>query len=305
VAGSLSKSCSAPEIVLDRPNFDPDFDRLLFQSAHLAVGSFRAAPDHPRFVDSGPIAAHVFVFPRTSVTIQHAGGKPFAAGPPVVTFYNRNQIYRRSALSTDGDRCEWFALAPELLREAVAKSDPTVEERPEMPFLFSHGPSPARAYLRQRRLVTHCLGDEPPDALAAEETALELAHAVVAAAQTAWSARRKRPGAGDSGARCRDLVEHAKEILLRRFDEPFGLVELAREVGCTPFHLCRIFRRSTGWTLHEFRDQVRLRTALEAVPERRGDLTGLALDLGYSSHSHFTTTFKRAFGVTPSELARG
>jgi len=32
------------------------------------------------------------------------------------------------------------------------------------------------------------------------------------------------------------------------------------------------------------------------------DLTSLALDLGFSSHSHFTLAFRRAFGCTPSQF---
>jgi AraC family transcriptional regulator len=283
-------------------DLDPDFDHLVFRSPHLTVGSFRAAPDHPRFAEPGPTAHDLIVFPRTAVTIAHEGAEPFAAGPPLVTFYNRGQRYLRSRLSPDGDRCEWFALGPELLREVVAQCDPAVEERPHAPFLFSHGPSDSRVYLRQRRFVEQCGGDEPPDALAAEETALALAHAVVSSADAAWRARAPRRRAGPR--RHRDLVEAAKEILLARFREPLGVVELARALGATPFHLCRSFRRTTGWSLHQFRDQVRLRRALEELPDRRGDLTALALDLGYSSHSHFTAAFRRAFGAPPSSFAQ-
>ena len=35
------------------------------------------------------------------------------------------------------------------------------------------------------------------------------------------------------------------------------------------------------------------------------DLTELAMDLGFSSHSHFSARFRRAFGLTPSEFRRG
>jgi AraC-like DNA-binding protein len=39
------------------------------------------------------------------------------------------------------------------------------------------------------------------------------------------------------------------------------------------------------------------------LPESRGNLTALALELGFASHSHFTDTFRRAFGVAPSAVA--
>ena len=49
---------------------------------------------------------------------------------------------------------------------------------------------------------------------------------------------------------------------------------------------------------------MRLRTALERAADPGADLTDLALDLGYSSHSHFTAAFRKAFGVTPSAFRR-
>ena len=59
------------------------------------------------------------------------------------------------------------------------------------------------------------------------------------------------------------------------------------------------FRAVTGQTIHAYRMQLRVRSALERI-ERASDLSAVALALGFSSHSHFTASFRRAFGVTPS-----
>lgn len=150
----------------DDVRIDPDFDQVLFRSAHLVVGSFRAEPGHRRFADSGPAAHHLFVFPRTAVRIQHLGRRPFLAGPPIVTFYNQGQRYRRQHVSPEGDRCEWFALSPELLGPALADLRRRGEGEHDGPFPFSHGPCEADAYLLQRLFVERCLGPDPPDALA-------------------------------------------------------------------------------------------------------------------------------------------
>jgi AraC-like DNA-binding protein len=88
-----------------------------------------------------------------------------------------------------------------------------------------------------------------------------------------------------------------------RYAEDLSLAELARAVGVSRSRLCRAFRRATGTTLHAYRDGLRLRAALEALLER-DDLTALALDLWYASHSHFGARFRRAFGMTPSEARR-
>jgi AraC-like DNA-binding protein len=57
--------------------------------------------------------------------------------------------------------------------------------------------------------------------------------------------------------------------------------------------------------VNRFLHRLRLRAALEELPECRGDITRLALDLGYSSHSHFTYAFRREFGVPPSAAWAG
>ena len=95
------------------------------------------------------------------------------------------------------------------------------------------------------------------------------------------------------------LAHDACELLGRRFTEPMTLAEIAAAIGTSPFHLCRSFRRATGTTLHEYRNQLRLRSALDRL-EAADDLSQLALELGYSSHSHFTAAFRRSFGFTPS-----
>jgi len=68
------------------------------------------------------------------------------------------------------------------------------------------------------------------------------------------------------------------------------------------FHLARMFRSRTGFSLHAYRNQLRLRAALERLRDPGVDLIDIALDLGFSSHSHFTETFRRSFGKTPSAV---
>ena len=76
---------------------------------------------------------------------------------------------------------------------------------------------------------------------------------------------------------------------------------LARRFGVSPFHLCRSFHDVMGRTLHRHLTVLRLRASLEAVAERGHDLTLVALDHGFSSHSHFTAAFRREWGMSPSQ----
>lgn len=118
-------------------------------------------------------------------------------------------------------------------------------------------------------------------------------------------------GAGSvrrGGCTCRSgSLAVAADLRGRRVGRPApsaGPPELAAEVGVSPYHLHRRFRAATGWTAHAYRDHLRLREGLARVLDGEPDLSALAFDLGYASHSHFTTRFRRAFGATPSQVRR-
>ena len=110
-------------------------------------------------------------------------------------------------------------------------------------------------------------------------------------------------GAGQRRApRDAEWAGGVKLVLARHWRDPLSLDEIARMVHCSPFHLARVFRRETGLPIHQYRNQLRLRGALERMTDPRADLSGIALDVGFSSHSHLTSAFRAAFGVSPSQF---
>lgn len=103
------------------------------------------------------------------------------------------------------------------------------------------------------------------------------------------------------GCATRRLIRRAKEFLEANLSGPVRLADVAREVGASPAYLTDTFRRVEGIPLHGYLTQLRLARALVEL-RHADDLTTLALDLGFSSHSHFTAAFRRAFGCTPSRF---
>jgi AraC family transcriptional regulator len=157
------------------------------------------------------------------------------------------------------------------------------------------GPIGCVALLRFRLAVERS-ALEATDGLELEESALELFDALP-------DVGLLDPGPGTTRRRV-ELVEETKALLLRRFNETLSLETVAGLVGASPFHLARLFRRQTGFSLHGYRTRVRLVHALDRVADFRGRLTDLALELGFSSQSHFTDAFRRVFGTPPGALAR-
>jgi AraC-like DNA-binding protein len=127
-----------------------------------------------------------------------------------------------------------------------------------------------------------------------------------AVVRAGYRARRARQTAARSGTRRarREIVERVRAVLARQPDGKLSLAALAGSVGCSPFHLARTFRGLTGVPVHQHLLRLRLALALDRLAGGEEHLSALALDLGFASHSHFATVFRRTFGVPPSAFRR-
>lgn len=274
--------------------------RKLVTAGNVVVGQFRCAPEAPNFSRAGAITRHCFVVPRRGVWIQHEGEAPFVADPTRITLYNPGQPYERRALDPAGDRSDWITVSDAVAREIVATHHPAAADSPNRVFQFPYAPARPDLYLALRRLHEYVRAHPHPDLLLVEESAVTLLAGVVGSLYEHVSGARPAPPA--MTRRNRDAVEDARAHLNATFNTNEGLGAIALAVGTSVFHLCRIFRRASGLTLHAYRHQLRLRSALEPLERPDTDLLALALDLGYSGHSHFTAAFRRQFGIAPSRL---
>lgn len=276
-------------------------DRLLFATPNVQVGAFRCKVGDSRFRDSGPIQNHLVAFPRTGVWIRQAGSRRIVADQRVVTIYNSGREYQRDPLSPDGDRSDWFAVAPEHALAIAREHDLMAPADPASVFRFEMAESDPSLYLRQRRLFLR-LERREIDRFEAEEAVLSLVGAVVARAAGATC----KPVARTTLAALmrRDLAEAARAELARSPTAPTDVTALAERLGTSPYHLCRVFRNVTGLTLHAYRLDLRLRSAMEALADPKADLSRLASELGFSSHSHFTAVLRARYGMTPSDCRR-
>jgi AraC-like DNA-binding protein len=223
--------------------------------------------------------------------------------------FNPYGAYQTSHPCGFGDRGSSIVVRTDVLVEAIERFDPSVRERPETPFLASSAPCSPRNYLLQKALVRQLeqaraldtLRREPAgiDPITIEETAMELVGEV---ARAGFSSAR-RPARASTRFQ-REAVERARDVLAGSFRRAHRLEDVARAAGSSPFYLCRSFKEETGRPLRSYLTTLRLRSSLERVPDRSADLTDLALELGFPSHSYFTECFRREFGITPTTLRR-
>ena len=274
----------------------------LYVGAAVQVTRYRCLATTREFGAEQRQQAHVIAFPYRGVFELHRGRDHALVEPGAIVFFNEREPYRTGHPCGGGDYGSAIAVRSDVVVEALSRHDPGVADRPDAPFRFASGASSARTYLLQRLLFLRVSRADRADSLGAEETALALVDDVSATACRSEEGPAERPRTR-RGNHLR-TVDSARAFLASRFAEPMNLETIGRAVGVSPFHLCRIFRAATGTTVSRYRHKLRLRAALERVASEQADLSAVALESGYSSHSHFTAAFRREFGLTPSQFRR-
>jgi AraC-like DNA-binding protein len=284
-------------------------EQIVRMTQQLALGRYRCPPDHPQFLrGGGPHTCAYIAFHRTSVRMRIGDARAEVATPNHVSFYNVGGTYAREAIGAEGDECDWLALTPELLRdvrEDLLPGDAVADER-----LFPRAFAPVRpeAFFAQRKLFAAADDDGAAlNSLQLEQAATRLLGQVVLDAFAFWgyagkSRRRPRPVCQ---RRRLQIIEDAKALLAREYWTDLSLADLAHRLHCSATHLSRIFHAATGFTLCDYRQELRLRKGLFLLEESGGEIGDVAVQVGFASHSHFTSAFHRRFGVKPSDFLKG
>jgi AraC family transcriptional regulator len=215
------------------------------------------------------------------------------ADSTVVPLYNPGLPYQRGKISRNGDRTDWFGVNAMALREILAVHGSPAADAQQRLFEHDYSRSTPAIFLAQRRVFEHVVSSPAPDPLRVEESVLTILDGVLSGLDSS----RARPAPLSHAQR--QVAEHLRAHLNVSFDGSEDLTALAGTVGASVFHLCRVFKRHTGQTIHGYRNQLRLRRALDLLRDTDDSLS-IAMALGYSGHSHFTAAFHRVFGMTPS-----
>jgi len=279
--------------------------RTLYESALISVRDYECHADRsgPGFEEYS--ADNGIVLMRHGAFGKHFGRRSFTADVNQAVFFSKESTYRVSHPAECGDRGTSFIPTPRVLNDIVRELDPTIDEHPENPFPFVTGPCDAKLFWRHRELVQRLenAATKPLEPLWADVTSLQLIADVLEAAFVQHGLPRKERRS-ETEADHAERVEVAKTYLAANLADKITLDDIAREVHVSPFHLARLFQERTGVPVHRYLTQLRLRASLERLADGTSDLTQLALELGFSSHSHFTDAFRREFGHSPSAIRR-
>ncbi|WP_421696737.1 helix-turn-helix transcriptional regulator [Aestuariivirga sp.] len=231
------------------------------------------------------------VFPYRGVYIRHVGSKDAVAEANQALFFNEGEEYRISHPLQGGDACLSMTIDEGILRELTPKSQ--LRGGATLAFAAQRRRIDPRAQVLVT-LLRHGLGQNAIETLEAETLSLTLMRRVLGehtshGASASWGLQK--------------LVDRAKLVISSNLSRRWTLVDIAREVGVSPVYLTQAFRQVEQIPLYRYQLRLRLARALDLLGDYE-DITALGLELGFSSHSHFTAAFRQAYGRTPAEFRR-
>jgi AraC family transcriptional regulator len=231
-------------------------------------------------------ATHV-VFPYRGLYIRHVGQDDAVADANQVLFFNAHEGYRVSHPVPGGDASLDLVVGEQLLDELMPRSLRRAGERVAFNQLRLRIDPRTQALVA---LLRHGLQTEIAETLEAESLALTLVRRALGPLTT------RAPRASATRQR---LVNRTKLVLAGDLARRWTLAEIAGEVGHSPVYLTQVFQQVEGLPLYRYHMRLRLARSLDLLSQY-DDLTALSLDLGFYSHSHFTTAFKQTYGRPPS-----
>jgi AraC-like DNA-binding protein len=269
-------------------------ETLLFRSDLVKVGSFECGSDHPCFAVSESLDNDVFVLPRKPVWIRRDAGDFRFVEPGALLMHRAGSTLERRRADGFGERTFWFGVHPAVFVDTLRRFGLSTSDMGGAQIT-----NLTTAY--RLALLLKKLQQLPCEQLSVEEQVLSVFYAICEA--RAGQACAPSNGREGTTTRQRRLVDLARAYLDTHLCESVSLDRVAHEAGTSLYHLCRVFRQTMGVTMHEYRTRQRLSRAMQRLID--GDsatLTELALDLGFSSHSHLSRVFQQQVGMSPSSI---
>ena len=102
----------------------------------------------------------------------------------------------------------------------------------------------------------------------------------------------------------REVIEQTIKYIKENLSENLSLTSLAERINFSPIYFHKLFKASTGMTLHEYIENQRIKRSADLLISTSMTLSQIAYECGFSSQSYFSYAFERNMGMTPRAYAK-
>lgn len=267
---------------------------------NIAFGCHRSPGKRESDGLSGPRLFASLVFHRSGVKLRTAECAEHTATPLHISFHDVGETLQCEALGKEGCVYDWLAVDPVLLQ-------PLYVACREMRNSTGGQPESAPVCIASRATIAaqlrlFAIGRSRSESCKSRQIDMIALHVIAqvlddfAAMQARW-----RVAVGERNfPSYANKLDEAQAILARSYRENVSVLDIARRVRCSASRLSSTFFATTGLSIVEYRNELRIRKGLRLIEETGCAIGDVARHVGFCSGSHFAKVFRDCFGTPPS-----
>jgi AraC-like DNA-binding protein len=267
------------------PITDAQWTGLPLLQCHMDPGVYRLDVDTPILVIRDDVGTHVQVLNDGQRRIA------FRQAPLRFDLFSTGLV-----MDAVSDRPATKSLVVALPADWLPNEDAAMDGSLQLRSRFQFADAPLRRLVW--RLTTHHRGEQPLGSAYNGAVSRMIVDRVL---RLQFARDARHPDSTGLRPEARDLVVALVDASLQ---EPPTTAALAAKVGMGVSRFLREFRVSFEATPHQYIQRRRLTRASEMLRSSDASLSTVALETGYASHSHFSTAFRAATGMTPRSYRR-
>ena len=99
-----------------------------------------------------------------------------------------------------------------------------------------------------------------------------------------------------------ETVYNIKSFIARTYSDPgLSIKDISVYAHLSTSYMCTMFKNETGRTLNQYITEFRMARAKDLLDDPRNKIVEVAGQVGYNDSNYYSKTFRKAFGMSPSE----
>lgn len=97
-------------------------------------------------------------------------------------------------------------------------------------------------------------------------------------------------------------LQYVLEFVDKHYNQELSLDEIATMANMNKYHFCRIFKKTTGKSLTEYVNYIRINTAVELLKEGNMNISEISNYVGFNDSNYFSRVFKKYKNIAPTKI---